>query len=111
MTNLEKLQMTRAEREKMTEDFRKKKEAEFKKLRDRISKVSKDPNVLFMLRHLKNICGQAHSSIVVNSQTGEVNQTSTLVNEARRSVYLDIRKLLTDEVISLVETKEEKNAL
>lgn len=58
------------------------------------------------LRHLMNLCGYQRVSVVGNPQTGDVHDRGTLYNEARRNVYLEIRKLIHPETLMRVEFPE-----
>jgi hypothetical protein len=55
------------------------------------------------LRYLKNTCGFDKISIVGNAVTGDINYRSTLYNEARRAVYLELRQFIKTEILKQVE--------
>jgi len=73
------------------------------------NKVEVAANIVFateegkqVLRHLKNVCGFDVSSVVLNPDN-EVQDRGTLFNEARRTVYLDLRKLIKPDILKDVE--------
>ena len=66
-----------------------------------------DPNVAIVLRHIARISGFFQNARVINPQTGDVNANGTIYNVGRESVYLDLRRMMTDEVRTIVERKGE----
>lgn len=61
------------------------------------------------LRGLYEKCGCNKYSVVIDPNSGELSIHSTVYNEARRSLYLDLRQLLPNDVIRKIETPEEGN--
>jgi len=55
--------------------------------------------------YLAEILGFHRPSVMMNPQTGEVNKETTVYWEARRSVYLDIRKYISDSNLKTIEFK------
>ena len=102
---LEKLREKAKAKEAM---LREKHKAEYVKTRTAVAVLENDVNFQIFLRHLCKITGFWKSSVVLNQTTNEVNAQSTLVNEGRRSVYLDLRKMLSDEARRQTETKLEE---
>ena len=86
--------------------LKKKHQEEYKKVRTAVQAIASDPNAVIMLRHMAKICDFFKSSLVLNPTTKEVNQTATLWNEARRSVYLDFRRMMSEETKRQIEAKE-----
>lgn len=84
-----------------------KKAAALKEVRERLTRAFATEDGLFALRYLSVICGQNETSIVVNKDS-EVVESSMLVNEARRSVYLDLRKIIRADIIKKAELKQYK---
>lgn len=100
------------EYQKKQEELKKKNQEEYRKFRTALQAVCKDANGQIVLRHLAKICGFWQSSVVKKgdgiSMLG-VDLNGTLVNEGRRSVYLDLRRPMTDEGRRLIESKGEED--
>lgn len=72
--------------------------------------LANDVNFRIFLRYLAKSCGQFKSSIAFNTINGMIDKDMLLRNESRRTVYLEIRRMLTDEARQLIEAKgEEEN--
>lgn len=56
---------------------------------------------------LFHLCGYNQSSTVSDPHTGEVNLVATAHNEARRSVYVDVRKNANPDLLAVVEKMAE----
>lgn len=56
-----------------------------------------------VLRHLLDICGFQKPSVVASSATGEVVLNNVVYNEARRNVYLEIRRLIPERHLKIIE--------
>lgn len=56
---------------------------------------------------IKNFCGYDEPNIRMK-EDGDIAQGANIYNEARRSVYLDLRQYLTDEILYEVEIKRRK---
>ncbi len=56
-----------------------------------------------VLRYIMNQCGYQKPSVVVDPTTGEINDRSTLYNEARRNLYLDLRKFIPTRLLKKIE--------
>lgn len=93
--------------DKQAEHRRKQKE-EKDKVRKAIEIAGKDPNVQILLRYMAKISGQFQSLVVMKTD-GDVATNAMLVNSGRRSLYLDIRRLMNDETRKMVEGKGEDN--
>ncbi len=96
------------EYQKKQDELKKKNQEEYRKFRTALQAVCKDTNGQIVLRHLAKICGFWQSSVVRKgdgvSMLG-VDLQGTLVNEGRRSVYLDLRRPMTDEGRRLIESR------
>lgn len=80
-----------------------KKQAELIRLKkDFIEVFSSDAGVR-VGRALMNWCGFHSVSVVADPTTGEINDRSTLYNEARRNLYLEMRSFLNREIIKAIE--------
>jgi len=66
---------------------------------------TEDGREFFM--HLHSICGFAKSDTVVNPVTHEIATASTAYNNARRDIYVEIRKLATRVLLTPVEEAAE----
>jgi hypothetical protein len=95
------------EKQDQIEARKKKHREEYEKAKKAVQLAAKDPNVQVILRHIAKITGFFKSNIVVNTNTSEINPLSTLHNESRRTVYLDLRRMMTDDIRRQIESKEE----
>ncbi|MFA5186889.1 MAG: hypothetical protein WC551_10455 [Patescibacteria group bacterium] len=98
----------RAHEQKIAE-IKKRNLEERAQVRAAVQMARTDRNVEIILRHLAKICGQFKNAIVMNPTTGEIITSSTIYNESRRSVYLDFRKLMSEEDKRLIESKGEED--
>lgn len=55
------------------------------------------------LQHLMEICGFQKTSITGDPKTGDLHDRGTFYNEARRAVYLELRKLIRPDILKQVE--------
>ncbi len=60
---------------------------------------------LDVFRFIMDICGYQKRSVLMDSQTGEVNKEATVYLEARRSIYLDIRQYISPKFLKKIEFK------
>ena len=74
------------------------------------AELAKDLNETFAtghgrrtLRYLMGLCGYQNPSVVADPATGEIQTQSTVYNEARRNLYLTLRKHLSKETLTAVE--------
>jgi uncharacterized protein YjgD (DUF1641 family) len=91
------------------EELKRKHQEEYQKTRQALRLVSSDVNFQIVMRHLAKICGFFQSTIALNATTNEINSSSTIFNEGRRTVYLDMRRMMTDEVRRIIESKNEED--
>lgn len=96
----------------LTEDQRKAFEAKEKEQTQKDAKLRADLNQVFatgagmnVLRWLMDECGFLKPSVVYNKETFEVQDKATVYNEARRNLYLRIRRYLSPSITTPVENK------
>lgn len=98
------------EDQKKKEELKQRNLEEYRKFRLALSTVCKDPNGQIVLRHICKISGFWQTTIVKKgdgvSMMG-VDVNGMLINEGRRSLYLDIRRPMSDEGRRLIEAKTE----
>jgi hypothetical protein len=78
------------------------------KLHKSVDEVLRSEAGRTLFAHLFNICGYNASSTVVNPVTGEVSPEATTYNEARRGVYLHLRRLASYDLLKAAEELAEK---
>lgn len=108
-STVERLDAARQKAKEKEEYLKKKHQEEYRKVRTAVQALAGDKNFQIALRHLAKICGFWKSSIVVDRETGRVFLESTSVNEGRRSVYLDFRRLFTDEMRRDIESRGDEH--
>ncbi len=81
------------------------------KLHKSVDEVLRSEAGRTLFAHLFSICGYNASSTVVNPATGEVNAEATTYNEARRGVYLHLRRLASYDLLKPAEELAEKPAV
>lgn len=101
--------------QKKMDELKEKNREEYKKFRLALQAVANDANGILVLRHICKISGFFKTSVVIKGGNGVMNGVdveSTLVNEGRRGLYLDIRRPMSDDVRRLIESKDqgEENA-
>lgn len=67
---------------------------------------TKDGQVLF--KYLSDLCGFSVSSMVIDPNSMEINTNSTIYNEARKTVYYNIRQLIKKDDLKVIEFLEIK---
>lgn len=80
-------------------------EAKVRSALDVVARTHAGEDLLIWLFHL---CGYNESSIVIDTASGEILERASEHNEARRSVYLDIRKKMDPELRARIELLAEK---
>ena len=95
------------------EQFENKGQEALKKHKEKQDQLKKVLNMAFStyegklaLQYIFEICGQVRNSVTANPQTAEVQPLNCLYNEARRSVYLELRRLVDANVIAEVENQK-----
>jgi hypothetical protein len=82
---------------------------EFESLKRDFNSVFASDGGVRVLNYIAKTCGFFGSSIVANPATGEINVQSTLYNDARRTVYLELRKMLRDDIVGQAEAYKPKS--
>jgi hypothetical protein len=59
-----------------------------------------------LFRFLFEVCGYEQPSVVLDGKTGQIDTEKMLYNEARRSVYIQLRALAPIEELKKIEYKE-----
>lgn len=91
------------QREKQKEALKKAKDAREKQLRNILIDLCGKAEGILFIRHLMKICGYQKTSIVGNPQTGDLQERGTFYNEARRNVYLEIRRYIPSKFLKKIE--------
>lgn len=63
-----------------------------------------------LFAHLHLICGYSTTSIVIDRQTGGALAEATVYNEARRGVYIYLRRLASYDLLKVAEELAERPA-
>ena len=95
---------TRKERKEAVDVARQKAERATEDLRAAYNRVAKSTDGQAVLRHIMSHCGFHESPIVVNPTTLEVVNSSTIHNASRRTVWIDIRGMMSKTVRSQIES-------
>ena len=91
-------------------ELKKRNQDEYNKVKGALQIICGDPNVQIVFRHLAvKLCGFFKSSVVVNPTTNDIALNSTAYNEGRRSVYLDLRRMMNDVARRVIESKGEED--
>lgn len=75
----------------------KKQSEDFEKKRQEISKLFNTDSGIKILKLLRKSCNFDNVSTVL-SQHGEINTNATIYNEGRRSIYIELRKYLNNDL-------------
>lgn len=89
------------EKKKQLADFEKK----FKQIRSDFITVASTPEGLNIFRFFMETCGYQKNNIVFNPDTKEINKGASDYLEARRSVYLEMRKYIPAKYLKRIEFK------
>ena len=76
---------------------------EFLRLQQAYKRILRNSDGLLVFRDIMQQCGFQAPSVVANPQTGEIYIDSTVYNEARRNLWLDLRKKMPIDRLVLVE--------
>jgi hypothetical protein len=94
--------------QKKRDEIKQKNLEEYRKFRTALQAMCRDANGQIVLRHICKISGFWQTTIVKKgdgvSMMG-VDVNGMLINEGRRSLYLDIRRPMSDEGRRLIESK------
>ena len=101
---------TRASQTRLTETEKTSEQIQKEIDQSRRKQAVKDLNETFSsssglrtLRFLMELCGYQKPSVVADPQSGEIQINSTVYNEARRNIYLTLRKCLKQDILIPVE--------
>lgn len=89
-------------------DKQNKKDTSLAVVKRAINRLVKTKDGQVFLKYLSGLCGFSVSSIVIDPNTGEININSTLYNEARKTVYYNIRQFIQKEDLKVIEFLEIK---
>lgn len=95
------------EKQKKMDEVRKRNQEDYQRAREAMRVASKDANVQILLRHVAKISGFFKVDVVVNPATFEINPHASLYNSGRRSLYIDLRRMMDEETKRLIESKED----
>lgn len=73
-----------------------------------IDRLVKERDGQVFIKYLSELCGFSTSSIVIDPKSTEINTNSTIYNEARKTVYYNIRQLIRKEDLKVIEFLEIK---
>lgn len=76
-----------------------------KEIKEMYNMVFATPEGLMVLRDISELAGHNQTSVIVDPTTGEINIDSTVYNEARRNLYLQIREHVRPSILKKVEFK------
>lgn len=93
---------------KKQQDFEKKRKADSAALTRAMNMTFSSSEGHEVLRWLMSCCGYQKRSVVYDPQTQEVSMQSTVYNEGRRDLYVDLRKFLRAEILIPVEIRGEE---
>ncbi len=74
-----------------------------KLLRRDLEIATASPEGLNLMRWIFSLSGYSKILITGNTQTGEILDRGTLCNNARRSIWLEIRQLLPKRILKKIE--------
>lgn len=104
--------MTIAADARLSDAQRTAKQDEVDKRNREIALLKKDLNDTFAtgsgrrtLRFLMDMCGYQRPSIIADPQSGNPLIDGTIYNEARRNLYLSIRKYIHKDILTAVENE------
>lgn len=89
---------------------KKKDEAQQKTLKEKVDRLRKDFDAVAateegmnVFNYLLNSLGFHKNTVTMDPQTGEVNKDASVYLEARRSVYVEIRKYISPKYLKKIE--------
>lgn len=95
-----------------------KKEENQKKIEENVKKVkllkrdfaiaTSTPEGIIFSRYIMELCGFFKSDIIMNSNTREINEKSTLYNCMRSNLWLEIRSLIPVKTLKKIEYEKTK---
>lgn len=81
---------------------------EFTKRQEMSIDIAKTDSGIEYIRYIRDICGFEKLSISMNPISGEISERNTIYNEARRSVYLELRKYFPKKLLAKIELGDKK---
>jgi hypothetical protein len=78
-------------------------EADAKELVRTMAIVAKTEAGIRLLQHIMHECGFQSASAMFNQKTGEVVASAMIYNEARRNIWLELRKWIPADRLVLIE--------
>jgi len=94
----------------LVEDRNKKKKAQAearakrdKDIRNVITVACAKSEGIQLMRYLMEICGYQKIDTVMNPATGEINPIASMYNQARRNVYVELRRLIPKRILTKIE--------
>lgn len=78
-----------------------------KRIEHAAMRVAKTESGQIFLRHIMTECGFKEPSTIMNPVTKEILEGSTLFNEAKRGLWLDVRKLIPVKLRNEIEKDDE----
>lgn len=79
-------------------------------LKQQLKRVLKTADGIAVFRYLFNECGYDRPSVVADPTTGEILTNSTNYNEARRNIWVKLRKLMPREPLIMIEIGHPEDA-
>jgi hypothetical protein len=79
------------------------------KFRQDMARLANTNSGQAILRAIMRECGFQKPSILANPQSGEINPMGTVYNEARRNIWLWLRKAIPSDKLALIETADMPN--
>lgn len=74
-----------------------------KELRQAFARLTKTEDGVKVMRHIMTECGFKESSMVMNATTNEILPMSSLWNESKRGVWIDVRRMIPHKQLNLIE--------
>lgn len=87
-------------------EFQKQREKELLKLRTILGQTFNNDNGIRTLKLIKELSGYDKTNIVKNLD-GTISTDAMLYNEGRRDIYLELRKFLSNNILTKVEILQE----
>lgn len=72
-------------------------------LEKQMATVSSTEEGLAVLKHIMDLTGYKRRALSINSENGEVNLVASALNEARRGLWIDIKRLIPIDKLVLIE--------
>jgi len=99
--------MTKEEQEEVRKAAEQRRALEAKQLGESINALLKTADGKRVFGFLCRVCGFNRSSLVVDLTTGDIKNSSTAYNEARREIYLRLRAFADSNLLKEIEYQKE----